>query len=214
MISIKNKFIFVHIPKTGGNSIQSLLLPYSDDQKTLSANQDGTERFNIRGAITPKKHATLSDYQQRLTVELSTFSIVTAVRHPFPRAVSGYFSPHRWLAKQGDQLVPQVPSWDENRFFEFLEEPYQCPAVEYLRVQDAILRPDFIVRHECFARGVAELCKYLKIPGTHHFIPHRNQTTASDEVKEWVLRSGILARRVEEIYVQDMNFFNYAPFST
>jgi hypothetical protein len=41
MISTSHQFLFVHIPKTGGNSIQTILLPFSDDQKNTSTKQDG-----------------------------------------------------------------------------------------------------------------------------------------------------------------------------
>jgi len=49
MISLKYGFIFIHIPKTAGNSIQNVLKLYSEDKIVCTAPyQDGVERFELR----------------------------------------------------------------------------------------------------------------------------------------------------------------------
>ena len=56
--------MFVHIPKTAGNSIQSVLRDYSEDELVaLRKEQDGVERFGLRNPnYKIKKHSTLSEY--------------------------------------------------------------------------------------------------------------------------------------------------------
>jgi len=68
MISFQKRFLFVHIPKTAGNSIQSVLRDYSEDELVaLRGEQDGIERFGLRNPnYKIKKHSTLAEYRAAL----------------------------------------------------------------------------------------------------------------------------------------------------
>src|SRR5207247_8451883 len=71
MISLQKHFLFVHIPKTAGNSIQTALRDYSEDQLVaLRKEQDGIERFGLRNPkYNIKKHSTLAEYRDALENE-------------------------------------------------------------------------------------------------------------------------------------------------
>jgi len=64
VISIQKKFIFIHVPKTGGNSLQKVLKVYSEDVLTTNGKyQDGIERFGVTNVkYKTKKHSPLSYY--------------------------------------------------------------------------------------------------------------------------------------------------------
>lgn len=98
MISTSKRFLFVHVPKTAGNSIQSLLAPYADDRIVAEQpHQDGVERFNVvNDRFGTSKHATMTDYKR--AIDAATFRSLykfSVARNPWDRMISWYFSPNR-----------------------------------------------------------------------------------------------------------------------
>jgi hypothetical protein len=88
MLSQVHGFIFIHVPRTDDNSIQSYLLSFSGDGKQIREKQDGINTFGIAGPVTPHKHATLSDYAA--VVQLFDYKIAMCVRHPIGVYDVGY----------------------------------------------------------------------------------------------------------------------------
>jgi Sulfotransferase family len=131
MLSIEHNFLFIHYPKTGGNSLQSILANHSEDdivaQKERHSDrssekkiQDGKERFEVhnkRYDIT-KKHFSLSEYksvlEHRIYQKLFKFSVI---RNPWERMVSFYFSPHRGLEWDRQEFINLVEKAKPLRFY-------------------------------------------------------------------------------------------------
>src|ERR1700712_1898879 len=67
MLSLKHNFVFIHIPKTGGNSIQSVIEPFTEDLLCdRSPDHDLVNRFAVLGPITNRKHCTSAEYIEKL----------------------------------------------------------------------------------------------------------------------------------------------------
>ncbi len=169
MISLRKRFLFVHIPKTAGNSIQSTLRDYSEDQLVaLRREQDGIERFALRNPnYNIKKHSTLAEYYNALGREqFRNLYKFTCVRNPWDRMVSYYFTP------------TQTPeTWDPKKFRKIIFKVVS--VADYLRLvngeEDPFANVDYIMRFENLADDFRTVCGTLEIsPAT---LPRYNRSS-------------------------------------
>ncbi|PYI96832.1 MAG: hypothetical protein DME98_10920 [Verrucomicrobia bacterium] len=169
MISFQKRFLFVHIPKTAGNSIQSALRDYSEDQLVaLRKEQDGIERFGLRNPnYKTKKHSTLGEYRDALGNEqFRSLYKFTCVRNPWDRMVSYYFTP-----------TQSPETWDPKRFREIISKAVS--VADYLRLdqgeEDPFANVDYIIRFENLADDFRTVCGTLGIsPAT---LPRYNRSS-------------------------------------
>jgi hypothetical protein len=185
MISLQKHFLFVHIPKTAGNSIQTILRDYSEDQLVaLRKEQDGIERFGLRNPkYNIKKHSTLAQYRDAVGNEqFRSLYKFTCVRNPWDRMVSYYFTPTQ---------SPEI--WDRKKFRRIISKA--VTVAEYLRLdqgeKDPFSNVDYIMRFENLADDFRAVCGTLGIsPGT---LPRYNRSRREhyskyydDELRELV----------------------------
>ncbi|ETX27241.1 sulfotransferase family 2 domain-containing protein [Roseivivax isoporae] len=213
MMSSSHRFIYLHVPKTGGNTIQSLLLDLSDDRKVCTGHQDGRDRFEVRGPVTPRKHATLADYTRRLGMGLDDCRVIISVRHPFERLVSAYFSPHRWMTRSAaDTWEMRPPIWDEALFEDMLQRPEWRPAMHHLDTDEGVRPADHVIHLESFARDLARTLHALDVPLAWPGAPPRvNRSAAPAEMRK-VLSSRTLRDRIEDLHAADMDHFGYESY--
>lgn len=179
MISLQKKFLFIHVPKTGGNSIQNILNRYSeDDIVALDSHHDGVERFEVRNRFNNiEKHSTLSDYRRELdsAVFSSLFKFAT-IRNPWDMMVSYYFSPHRnksqWDKNEFLLLVDKVPTISH---FISLESKFRNLIKPFgfgKRLDGCI---DYLIRFEHIEEGFKDVCQILDIE--YEQLPKRNASS-------------------------------------
>jgi len=213
MLSSKHNFIFVHVPKTAGNSINRYLLPVCDNEIYTEKFHDGVNQFGISGAYSKDKHSPLSVYKTFLGELFPSYKVLISVRHPFPRALSYYFSPNRWFREKLPgkwELTP--PHWDENAFWQSLSDGWFRSCSSYLDVIDR-RKADFVIRQENLADDLSSTLFGLNIPdGTLKPINHVNRTSASPELLNRLLKSKSLRDEVETFQHEDMEAFNYDSY--
>lgn len=101
MISKTLKFIFIHIPKTGGNSLQWYLRECSDHKVIRRGNVLGpTDGIDLVGLLKHKKK-----YNN------NTFFKFCIVRNPYDRALSMFFFEN-----------PNIKTYDKTKFINFINK--------------------------------------------------------------------------------------------
>ena len=170
MISLRKQFLFVHVPKTGGNSIQNILKNHSEDEiVTPRPHQDGIERFEVRNSTYKiTKHSTLSHYKS--VIDAATYRSLfkfAVMRNPWDMMISYYFSPHR-----------AVTEWNRNDFIELMKtvptlRHYICedPVSDQEKV-DADL--DLLMRFERLDDDFRTVCARIGIE--YAPLPRRNRS--------------------------------------
>jgi hypothetical protein len=193
MISFQKRFLFVHIPKTAGNSIQSILRDYSEDELVaLRGEQDGIERFGLRNPkYKIKKHSTLVEYKAAIgEVQFGDLYKFTCVRNPWDRMVSYYFTPTQNMA-----------AWDRKRFRKAIVKALS--VADYLRLdkveEDPFGNVDYVMRFENLADDFRTVCGTLGISPTT--LPRYNRSSREHYSKYYddELRELVCARFAAEI---------------
>jgi hypothetical protein len=90
----KYKFIFIHIPKSGGNSLHQLMKHINDHKLITFINQfTNKEDIDIKCEITKKsiKHVNILYYRNMYGNQINNYFKFTIVRNPYDRALSYYF---------------------------------------------------------------------------------------------------------------------------
>ena len=180
MISSSHKFIFIHLPKTGGNSVQDALRAIADDEMgAFKPHQDGVESFGVRNPSHNRlqKHSTLADYHDALGDKVHEYKIFTTIRNPFDRLVSSYFSPHRGEIR-----------WNQSDFRAFiksvkpLENFLAAKAGFFSRRIPKVGRIARFLRFERLNEDFAKMCADVSMQIVD--LPHRNQATARRDYRD------------------------------
>jgi sulfotransferase famil protein len=199
MISFQNRFLFVHIPKTAGNSIQTILRHYSEDEiVALRADQDGIERFGLRNPnYKIKKHSTLGEYRAALgEAQFRDLYKFTCVRNPWDRMVSYYFG-----------TTQLVESWNRKEFKKLILKAVS--VTDYLRLDKGESDPfgnvDYIIRFENLVDDFRAVSARLGIPDAP--LPQYNRSNREHYSKYY---DAELRELIRKRFAPEIERFGYA----
>jgi len=214
MISRQKRFLFIHVPKTGGNSIQFVLKEYADDEIITQDKdgQDGTDRFGLwNRQYGTTKHTTLNQYYSAIDADLyQTLFKFAVIRNPWDRMISLYFSPHRrkkqWNRKQFLALVKRARPF---RYYVIETMPARSGVVKDLgkttiRGRSLDKDIDFIMKFENLDQGFRIVCRTLGIPEAP--LPQSNRSIRAHYSQYY---DDELIKIVGEKFSEEIQYGNY-----
>ena len=211
IISPGRRYIFVHIPKTGGTSLALALeeRAMKDDMMlgdTPKAVKRRRKLKDVKAAGRLWKHSTLADIEGLVSrADIAEMLTFTLVRNPYDRLVSYY----HWLREQSFEH-PAVSVAKATSFSAFLQDPFithslqTAPYGSYMRDGTGTEYASHFIRLEHFEEDAAPLWEHL---GFTLELPRVN---ASGRVADYAQYYGAGdADRVAEICAEDIARFGY-----
>ena len=181
MLSLKHHFLFIHIPKTAGNSIQQVLDKYADENiVAVKPWQDGVEDFEIVSKkYGTSKHSTLREYRKILgKLDYKSLYKFTVVRNPWDRAISTYFYTKKYRQPQENINRPNYSGeikFSKEEFIEILD--IVSPVTKWVCTDNRVLKLlkphhnrlvktdiDFFIRYENLNDDFNQVCERIGIP--------------------------------------------------
>lgn len=201
MLSTTHNFLFVHVPKTAGNSIQRNLVRFSTDSIVKkAAHHDGLEMFEIESPnLNVHKHSTALEYRKQISgSDFDALHKACGVRNPWDRCISHYFSPYRGEV-----------AWDACDFKNFVNKNVK-PLKHYIQLSDGdrhyFSNIDSFIRFENLQSDFQKFCQRVNISDTQ--IEHRNQSSRA-HYREYY-ESNELIDFVAEKFAEEIEYFRYS----
>ena len=221
MIFHKLKTVFVHIPKTGGQSIEHYFYVLNGNSKEdllLEKNHNPEKGPYQLSHLRAHEYAECGHLSQNQYQSYFSFAFV---RNPWTRLVSEYLHKkldNKYSFKQF--IFDAFPEQDD------YSDAYRhvIPQTDYLINADGEMIVDFVGRFENLQQDFEVVCKRLDLEDTQ--LPHRNSTSSLRRTIERKLRHLFVGRdrvkrdyrdyydqetvdRIAQLYSSDIKMFGY-----
>ena len=200
MISDKYKTVFVHIPKTGGQSIEHFFLNLHDldwnsrDQLLLRENKlrkYGPERLSHLTAFEYKRYGYLSS---NLYEKYFKFSFV---RNPYSRLVSEY----NYVSSSRHMTFKEFLKIGFSGTDSFSDQyRHMMPQYEFIYGRNKQLLVDFVGKFENLQSDFDRICLILKI--RDKVLPHVNSSKKANNVKDKIKKIIFKPKTIHEHYTE------------
>lgn len=205
------KALFIHVPKTGGTSVEHALGMRGDwrlGDEALLFGAAATSSMPYKPMLSPfLQHLTGRELQDVLGDELDGLYAFTFVRNPFARLASVYYNPDPHLLWTCPALKEVIDAGDFLGFVErsvVFRHAHLVPQAEFLALSGGRTL-DFIGRFETLGSEFARVAAQLGIEAELPFLNsgsagRRHQDLYCDRARELVVRR----------YASDFEEFGYS----
>ena len=213
MIGWKPKpFIFVHIPKCAGTSIETAFVPILSRHKDFNGDflglseevKEELSQFWLPGKIN-LQHSKLKKYEQHF--KLNDYFKFAFVRNPWDRAVSqiGYLRSHTGKSLfSGDSFKENLQIYCNTNKNVWAHDLGAC-QLDYLQNRSGEVCVDFIGRFESLVDDFRKICEVIgvEVPSLPHVFntkrPQHYSAYYDDESAGWI----------RDRFAKDIGFFGY-----
>ena len=213
LLSLRYKFLFVHIAKTGGTSIRAALRPYKwkDPYRLpLFLCSRMSALTGHRLACKLPRHAKAIAAREMLPRELYQELFKFAfVRNPWDLQVSSYHH----IRRERPHLMEDIEDFesflrwklDPERHYQFHVDTSIEPQSSYLVDLDGKIIVDFVGRYENLEEDFHTACRRIGIPSPP--LPHKRRAAGRKSYREYYTpeTQALIAKHFE----QDIEMFGY-----
>lgn len=218
IISDDPRFIFVHVPKTAGDSVTRALAPYAKPLKrTLWKSL--RRRLPLKDRVDTiylRKHDPASRAIARLGRDVwDSYRSFAVVRNPFDHAVSHYEFMKQFRIPSVAQKIAgmsfseyldyraKLPFWNDTFFARLPNQSY------FVADASGGLAVNRLVRFEELATDFPAACREIGIEDVS--LPHINKTKSKSEKRPFQsYYDDTSIRQVQKLYADDFRLFGYA----
>ena len=211
MISHKHKAIFIHIPKTGGTSIEKFfnISPFNNKLPDYTNLVGYDKKLGIH-----LQHATVSQIIEHNLIPdniWNEYFKFTIVRNPFDKMYSEY----NWISKDIKikdsflNFINKAGKYREvlnNRSIWEYRGDHLTNQIDYIQHNNKI-QVDYIARFENFQREIETILGFLKID--KKFDIHSKKIKDKIFKQYYHFYSRIDKKIIEKAYKEDLEFFDY-----
>jgi hypothetical protein len=205
-ISYNNKCIFIHIPKTGGITIESLLKIDRKIENYLYTIQE--LEFIYKGMSTTISHIPATLFKQLRPDIFDSYLKFSVVRNPYDKVISEYL----WISRNDkkmhnlplEHLVRRFSVWVENYYTE-IDSWRKCPQYKFIYDDQMNLMVDHVLKFENFESDVRKLCGILNVE--IKTMEHLNKSKI--EIDRSLLLTKDVKKKIYSLFSEDFKIFGY-----
>lgn len=194
-INKKHKIAFIHIPKTGGTSIEETLGMCSLEHFWYPANI-----LSVNGVETCLQHLRYVDLLH-IYDKITEYFIFTIVRHPYDRTLSEYF----FQLHDDNSIEGKFDEWLD-RYCNFFGHDHYLPQTDFITENNEIV-VNKVMYYENLDNEFRELCDKLGIPRIKLPISQKSKKRNDIQYNEFLTDEH--KNKIYNAYQKDFEYLNY-----